>query len=142
MTVLTNKATLAPTTSELAFVWLQRAVAIYCLMFGVLYWVRLLGFYPGDWWRFDLMPVHWQVASVCLAVFFPFAAIGLWMTASWGAVVWFICAVGESAMYVGYPEYFGSRTPIVVAHVAALAAYVAMRIWLRQQRRMTAPEFR
>ncbi len=34
------------------------------------------------------MPVHWQVATVTLAVFFPFAAVGLWMLASWGPVIW------------------------------------------------------
>ena len=77
------------------FAWFQRVIAGYCLMFGVLYWIRLIGFYRGPLWRFDLMPVHWQVAAVVLAVFFPFAAVGLWMLASWGPVIWFICAVTE-----------------------------------------------
>ena len=48
-------------------------IAGYCLLFGILYWIRLIGFYDGPLWRFDLMPVHWQVAAVMLAVFFPFA---------------------------------------------------------------------
>ena len=39
-------------------------IAVYCLMFGVLYWVRLIGNYDGPLWRFDLMPVHWQVVTV------------------------------------------------------------------------------
>ena len=68
-------------------------IAAYCLLFGVLYWIRLIGYYAGPLWRFDLMPVHWRVAGVMLAAFFPFAAIGLWMLASWGPVIWFICAV-------------------------------------------------
>ena len=42
-----------------------------------------------------------------LAVFFPFAAAGLWMLASWGPVIWFICAVTETVMYAGFPELFG-----------------------------------
>lgn len=138
MTVLTDKATLAPSPAEIAFIWLQRAVAFYCLLFGVLYWVRLVGFYPGRLWRFDLMPVYWQVASVSLAVFFPFAAIGLWMTASWGAVVWFICAVAETVMYVGYPDLFGRRLPIVAAHAIALGLYAGFWFWLYRQRRQAA----
>ena len=39
--------------------------------------MRLIGFYDGPLWRFDLMPVHWQIAAVTLSVFYPFAASGL-----------------------------------------------------------------
>lgn len=134
-----GKATLAPSPLEIAFVWFQRAIAIYCLLFGVLYWIRLVGYYPGSLWRFDLMPTHWQVASVCLAAFFPFAAIGLWMTASWGVVVWFICAAAETVMYLGYPELFGQRLPIVISHLVALSAYAAFWFviyWQRRARRL------
>ena len=80
-------------TVETLFAWFQRLVAVYCLIFGMFYWVRLIGYYDGPLWRFDLMPVNWQVAAVTLSAFFPFAAIGLWMLASWGPVIWFICAV-------------------------------------------------
>ncbi len=44
-----------------------------------------------------------------LAAFFPFAGIGLWMMASWGPVIWFICAATESVMYLGFPDLFGQR---------------------------------
>ena len=135
MTMDAVKPVLAPSTAEIAFVWLQRGIALYCLVFGVLYWVKLLGFHTGALWRFDLMPLHWQVASVCLAVFFPFAAIGLWTTASWGVVVWLICAAAETAMYLFYPQYFGRRLPIVGSHLLAFAAYAAMWGWLFVQRR-------
>jgi hypothetical protein len=135
-----RKATIAPSTAEIAFVWFQRVIAGYCLLFGVLYWIRLVGFYPGRLWRFDLMPVYWQVASVCLAAFFPFAAIGLWMAASWGAVMWFICAVAETAMYVFYPDLFGSRLPIVGAHVLAIAIYAGFWFVIYQERRAAAEQ--
>ena len=82
----------------------------------MLYWIRLIGFYDGPLWRFDLMPVHWQVAAVVLAAFFPFAAIGLWMLASWGPVIWFICAATETVMYLGFPDLFGQRMLIVASH--------------------------
>ena len=91
-----RRAALAPSGTELIFIWFQRVVAGYCLFFGILYWVRLIGFYEAPLWRFDLMPVHWQIATILLSVFFPFAAAGLWMLASWGPVIWFICAVTET----------------------------------------------
>jgi hypothetical protein len=78
--VTSRRVVLQPSGVELIFAWFQRVVAGYCLLFGILYWIRLIGFYPGSLWRFDLMPVHWQVAAVMLAVFFPSRrlACGCW----------------------------------------------------------------
>ncbi|EBW1604023.1 hypothetical protein CLF39_27330 [Salmonella enterica subsp. enterica serovar Kottbus] len=103
-------------------------------MFGLLYWVRLVGIYPGDLWRFDLMPTHWQATSVTLAVLFPFAAIGLWMLASWGPVVWFICAVMETAMYWGRPDLFGSRITVVATHLTIAVVYIIFRVVIARRR--------
>lgn len=125
----------APTTAEITFYWFHRIIAVYCLLFGVLYWVRLIGVYDGDLWRFDLMPVHWRVASVMLAAFFPFAAIGLWMLASWGPVIWFICAATECVMYLGFPELFGERWLVVVSHACVFVLYVAFRVVIYLQKR-------
>lgn len=122
-----ERSPLRATTLELTFEWFLRLVAVYSLFFGLLYWVRLIGLYEGTDWRFDLMPVHWQVASVTLAVLFPFAASGLWMLASWGPVIWFICALIEVTMYVGLPELFGARYDIVFAHGCVALLYCVFR---------------
>lgn len=124
-----------PSTVEIIFAWFQRIVAAYCLLFGLLYWVRLIGFYPGTLWRFDLMPVHWQVTAVMLAVLFPFAAAGLWMLASWGPVIWFICAATEIVMYAGLPQLFGERPSIVLSHALVALLYIVFRIVLHVQAR-------
>lgn len=113
---------------EQAYGWFHRLVAACCLMFGLSYWVRLVGYYDGALWRFDLMPVPWQVAGVVLAVLFPFAASGLWMVATWGPVIWFICAAGETAMYLAFPEIFGSRPGLLAVHAGTLALFAAFRL--------------
>jgi hypothetical protein len=128
------QAALTPTLAEIAFIWFHRLIAAYCLVFGVLYWIRLVGYYPGQLWRFDLMPVHWQIASVVLAALFPFAAIGLWMLASWGPVIWVLCAVLEGVMYLGLPELFGDRSMIVFSHIAIAGLYIAFRVVIARQR--------
>lgn len=130
-------AILEPSTAETAFAWFLRLVAVYCLFFGILYWVRLIGIYPGTAWRFDLMPTHWQVAASMLAVLFPFAAAGLWMLASWGPVIWFLCALTEIVMYAGFPELFGHRPSTVAAHLLVAAIYITFRIgiyWRKRRR--------
>src|SRR5690606_7943709 len=119
---------LRATTLELIYQWFHRMVALYSLLFGVVYWVRLIGLYGGAAWRFDLMPVHWQVASVTLAVLFPFAASGPWMLASWGPVIWFLCAAIETATYLGFPELFGSGLQVVLSHACVALLYCAFRL--------------
>lgn len=129
-----RRSGLGPSLAEVSFAWFHRIIAVYCLMFGVLYWIRLVGYYPGPLWRFDLMPVHWQVASVTLAALFPFAAIGLWMLASWGPVVWFLCAVLEGAMYWGWPDLFGERHIIVASHAVVAALYIIFRLVIHREK--------
>jgi hypothetical protein len=115
---------------EQAFGWFHRLVAGCCLMFGLHYWIRLVGIYEGTSWRFDLMPPHWQVAAVVLAVLYPFAASGLWMVATWGPVIWLVCAGAETVMYLGFPELFGSRHGLMATHAMTLALFVAFHLAL------------
>ena len=132
---VSGQVSLVPTLTEVLFVWFLRIVAAYCMLFGVLYWVRLVGFYDAPLWRFDLMPVYWQIAATLLAVFFPFAAAGLWMLTSWGPVIWFICAATEIIMYVGYPDLFGSHWQIVLSHLAVALLYIVFRTVIGRQKR-------
>ena len=127
---------LVPSLAEVTFVWFHRVVAVYCLLFGILYWVRLSGLYPDANWRFDLMPVSWRVASVTLGVLFPFAANGLWMKASWGPVIWFVCAGIEMVMFAGFPSIFGSRPMILISHGLVILLYLAFQLFIRRQHRM------
>lgn len=128
-------SSLRPTLAETLFPVFLRLIAAYCLLFGVLYWVRLIGVYDGPQWRFDLMTVEWQVAAVTLSALFPFAAIGLWMTASWGPVIWFLCAAMETVMYAGLPEIYGDRPLVVASHGLVALVYLAFRLALHLQRR-------
>ncbi|MET3790138.1 DUF6163 family protein [Aquamicrobium terrae] len=135
---LPGRAALEPGTIEIAFAVFLRLIACLCLVSGVLYWIRLIGYYPGDLYRFDLMPVQWQIAASVLAVLFPFAAAGLWMLASWGPVIWFLCAAGEIAMHAGFPQYFGHRPSVVVTHAVVAAIYCGFRAAMQRRRRAEA----
>lgn len=124
-----------PSASDMLFETFLRAVAALCAGLGLLYWIRLVGFYDGLTWRFDLMPVHWQIAAVCLAVLYPFAAAGLWMLASWGPVIWFVCAAAEILMYAGLPQMFGRRDLVLVVHALVVVIYVGFRLHRAARRR-------
>lgn len=124
-----------PTETEVGMVWMLRIVAGVSLVTGVLYWIRLVGWAPGPENRFDLMPLHWQVAAVTLGVLYPFAAIGLWMLASWGPVIWFACAGAELVMYGLFPDMYGHRTLLLYSHGLTIALYAVLRYGVYWQKR-------
>lgn len=71
-------------TLEASFRLFTRLVALSCLLAGLQYWGRLIGYSDGGVYRFDLILSYWQLASASLAVPLPVAAVGLWMQVSWG----------------------------------------------------------
>jgi hypothetical protein len=107
------QSSFAPSSPRWPSAWFQRIIAVYCLLFGVLYWIRLIGVYDGPLWRFDLMPVHWQSPRGAGGLY-PFAGIGLWMLTSWGPVIWFICAATEITMYARLSRNFSAQGPFIV----------------------------
>ncbi|PHP66899.1 hypothetical protein CSC94_12430 [Zhengella mangrovi] len=136
MIAATQPPLFKPSRAEQTYVIFMRVLSVVSIWYGLAYWLRLIGLEPGPAWRFDLMPMHWQVASVCLAVLYPFAAVGLWLPASWGPVIWFVCAASEIVMHAVYPGLFGRADLLVIAHVAILAALLLLRllIWIELRR--------
>lgn len=127
-----------PSLASIAFIWFHRLIAFYCLVSGVGYWIALIGLNEGGITRFDLMPIHWQVAATSLAVLLPVAAVGLWMVVSWGPVIWTVAAAGEVIMYLFFPQIYGVKSLIIIAHFLVVSLYIAFRIILhRQSRAMT-----
>lgn len=135
MTDLGTPVPAQATAADQAYEVFLRVVAASCLAAGLKYWALLIGLVGDGPWRFDLMPLHWKLASASLSVLFPVAATGLWMMVSWGPVVWVAAAGAEVVMYALYPTLFGFRPLILALHAAVAMVYVAFRLVLAMQRR-------
>jgi cobalamin biosynthesis protein CobD/CbiB len=71
-----------------------RGLALLCLVRGMVDWSNILGFIgPED--GFETAPVIWQVSVVLYAILNCVAAVGLWLTSAWGAVLWLIVTLCE-----------------------------------------------
>lgn len=131
-------AALTPSPGERYYVLLMRVLALYALLFCLAWWVRLVGVHDGPLWRFDLMPQSWKFAAVSLAALYACAAIGLWLTANWGPVLWVIAAGAEIVMFTLLSDTFGWRPLTAAAHGAGMVAlfgfWVTMR-WQKYRRR-------
>ncbi|MCD2181234.1 DUF6163 family protein [Rhizobium sp. TRM96647] len=130
------------TLTDTLYMLFLRMMAILCLWFALQYWAMLTGFSLEGRGRFDLLPSAWKAASTALAVMFPVAAVGLWLLAPWGAVIWVLAAATEIAMHAFYPSIFGIKPLLVIAHLAVAAVYVLFQLALFLQRRKQARQVR
>jgi hypothetical protein len=123
--------------TEILFVIFLRLIAIASLWFGLQYWGMLVGYSLHGMARFDLLNLPWKVVAASLAVLFPVASLGLWLTVSWGAVLWTIAAVIQILMYLAWPQTFGHNTLVPLLHglVAALYLIFKLSLWMEERRK-------
>jgi hypothetical protein len=106
-----------------------RVMAVLSLIKGLYHWSIVCGIGDGPDASFETAPTPWQAATVFFAVIDLVAAVGLWLTAAWGAVVWLTAAISMVAVQILFPNiYGGSLTPVFV-ELGLLSVY----LWLALQ---------
>jgi hypothetical protein len=104
-----------------------RAMAVLSMAKGLYHWAIVCGI-GGPPEGFEYAPTPWQTATVFFAVIDLVAAVGLWLAAAWGAVVWLTACVSMAAVEVFFPQVYGGRLLVVMAEGALLAAYLFLAI--------------
>jgi hypothetical protein len=102
-----------------------RVMAGLSMLKGLFHWSRVIGIGVGD----DLFETHsiaWQTATVFFAVIDLVAAVGLWLAAAWGAVIWLMSIASMLAVEVFFPQVFGGGLLSVALEIALLGIY----LWL------------
>jgi hypothetical protein len=104
-----------------------RVMAVLSMAKGLYHWAVVCGFIgPED--GFEYQPTPWQTATVFFAVIDLVAAVGLWLAAAWGAVVWLTAAVSMAAVEIIFPQVYGGRMPVVAIEAVLLVAYLFLAI--------------
>jgi hypothetical protein len=104
----------------LVLVWFMRTVALLWLAKGLWSWAGILGFTgPG----LDRLPIETQATLVGFGVADLVAAVGLWLTASWGGVVWLIALAAQCALIIAGPGVLAGAGALAGNAVLA-AAYL------------------
>ncbi|MEM7301163.1 MAG: DUF6163 family protein [Pseudomonadota bacterium] len=116
-----------PSKLEIAEHVYLRLLSIVFLGFAVFAWIRIVGLYDGVEWRFDIMPVHWKIISVIMAVLLPVVSVGLWTLLPWGQVVWSLVVALEVTMHVAFKGYFEQNDRLVIFHLSCVAVFLIFR---------------
>ena len=118
---------------EGASVWTRRLVlflrvmAGFAMLKGIFHWSRLLGIGTGG----DLFEYHsiaWQTATVFFAVLDLVAAVGLWLAAAWGAVIWLMSVASMLALEVFFPQVFGASIFAGLLELGLLCLYLFLAL--------------
>jgi hypothetical protein len=104
-----------------------RVMAVLSMAKGLYHWAVVSGIAgPPD--GFEYQPTPWQTATVFFAVIDLVAAVGLWLAAAWGAVVWLTACVSMAAVEVFFPQVYGGRLAVVGTEGVLLFAYLFLAI--------------
>jgi hypothetical protein len=121
--------------TDVLFVVYLRIVACIALWFGLEFWAMLVGYSHNGLARFDLLTVPWRITTCSLAVIFPVSGLGLWMTVSWGPVIWAMGAIAQILMYGVWPKIFGENPLLITFHIIVAVVYVAFRVAIVLEKR-------
>ncbi len=100
-----------------------RALAVAQALKGLTHWGLLLDGDGGTQPGFGDADTEWLAANIYFAVLDPVAAVGLWLTSSWGAVIWMLAAGSQIGMSVFFPEVFGGLWVLTFWNMLLIVLY-------------------
>lgn len=98
-------------------VWFMRLAAVFWLLRGLLHWTYIIGLGdPG----FPDLRLSRQGIVMAMAVMDLVAAVGMWLTASWGVAIWLVVLFAEAAMPYFVPDMQFALAEVIIAACAGL----------------------
>ena len=103
----------------------MRVVALLLLVAGLARACQILGITP-DGQNFDDLTPALRASAVTLMLVDVFAAVGLWVGAAWGPVMWAVALAVEVSMYTLFSDIFGSYPLRVFIHGCLFIGFLAL----------------
>jgi hypothetical protein len=111
-----------------------RVMAGLSMLKGMYHWALVLGIGDGSGSSFENAPMPWQAATIFFAVIDLVAAVGLWLAAAWGGVVWLTSTISMASIELFFPQVYGGRIPIALLEFVALSCYVGLALMAGRER--------
>ncbi len=117
-------------------VWYLRGIAVLLFAGGVIYWARIIGIVEWRGFWFWEMPVSMQGAIVFFAVLDLVAATGLWLTVSWGTVMWLFRCVCQIVMHTAFSDLYGRRPYEISFYLLTIAIFGMLAFLMDRENRV------
>jgi hypothetical protein len=104
-----------------------RIMAICSMLKGLYHWAAVCGFI-GEEGGFEAHTQAWQAATVFFSVIDLVAAVGLWLVAPWGAVVWLTSTVTMIMIHMFFDQIYGTDPVVVGIGLFAILGYLVLSL--------------
>jgi Family of unknown function (DUF6163) len=104
-----------------------RVMAVVSMLKGLYHWAAVCGFI-GEAGGFEAHAQSWQATTVFFSVIDLVAAVGLWLVAPWGAVVWLTSTVTMIMIQLFFDQVYGTDLIMVAAGVVAILTYLVLSL--------------
>jgi hypothetical protein len=110
-----------------------RVMAGVSMLKGLYHWSRVCGIGVDPNNVFEYHSIAWQVATVFFAVIDLVAAVGLWLAAAWGAVIWLMSVASMLAVEIFFPQVFDAGLLTALIEIVLLCLYLGLALKSAQE---------
>jgi hypothetical protein len=103
----------------LALLWIAKGLGAWALILGVGYPAPL----------FEARSLGFQATTVYFAVIDLIAGIGVWLTSTWGGVMWLLAVMSHLILAVFFPAIVSSNLVSIGLFIAFITLYLVIS-WL------------
>ena len=111
-----------------------RVMAAMSLVKGLYHWSQICSIGAAPDQVFEMQSMAWRSVTVFFAVIDLVAAVGLWLAAPWGAVVWLTSTVSMAMVELFFPGVYGGSAFVVLTEVGLLGVYLWLAIISARER--------
>jgi hypothetical protein len=116
-------------------VWFHRLLALGWMVQGLTYWATILDVDSTANRAFEARTLSFQAVTIYFAVVDILSAVGLWLLAPWGSVVWLIAAVSRLVLASVFPLTVPLGMIAAAAVIGCLVIYGALALMLARSER-------
>lgn len=125
-----------PFRVSLVLVWYMRTLAIVYLAMGIAQWAVIIGLVSWNGATLTEMTLPLQTGTVYFAVVDLVAAIGLWLMAPWGGVVWLLSCMSRVMLHTAFMTTFGQENVMVAIQILSILLYLLLTFLADREERL------
>ena len=108
-------------------VWFMRIMALCWVAKGLIAWAAILGIAGGT--PFEVRPPGYQATTIYFAVIDLVAGVGLWLTSTWGGVLWLLAVMSHLILTVFFPRIVTGGPILIGLFLSFIVTYLLIS-WL------------
>ncbi len=108
---------------RVVLVWFLRLLSAFWLAKGLTAWMVIFGLPGNPQPPFENRLLSYQAIIVYFAVIDLVAAVGLWLTSTWGGVLWLLAAISQMLLGFFFPRFVPMTAWLVGLYIGLIAVY-------------------